>query len=154
MKLTLVIIFFALAGVVAIIGKHQPALTVTAVRDGDTIELSNGQVIRLYGIDAPEKGQPYGKESTDNLKELVEGQKVSINSESWDRYGRLVARVGRDGSDMSNEQLRDGMAWHYTQYSDSKLYERSEREARDAGLGLWADPNPVPPWKWRKEPGK
>ena len=67
-----------------------------------------------------------------------------------------MAVVTVDGADVGVEQLRRGLAWVYTRYLDElpydarRLYLQTEREARDARRGLWSDPDPVPPWDWRK----
>jgi endonuclease YncB( thermonuclease family) len=48
------------------------------------------------------------------------------------------------------------MAWHYKQYAyeqsieDRQKYSLAEEIAKDSHVGLWADPQPVPPWVWRK----
>ena len=65
-----------------------------------------------------------------------------------DRYGRIVGRVYVDGLDVNRELVAQGFAWVYRKYSkDAELLEL-EAEARENGLGLWADPNPIPPWEW------
>ena len=62
-----------------------------------------------------------------------------------------------DGSrDLGLEQIRAGYAWLYRAYvkeltpEDRKRYESAEREAKERKVGLWHDPNPVPPWEWRR----
>ena len=64
---------------------------VIKVADGDTITIVDDRDfkyrIRLAGIDAPEKDQPYGKESTKNLKWLVYGKGVTVKYSKYDRYG-------------------------------------------------------------------
>jgi len=58
--------------------------------------------------------------------------------------------------DVNLEQIEAGMAWHYKKYqreqssSDRITYSDAEREARRRKLGLWRDPNPVPPWEYRQ----
>jgi endonuclease YncB( thermonuclease family) len=85
--------------------------TVTVLRDG------HEQVkIRLYGIDAPESGQPFGKASKQNLLSMVHGQSVEVEVMDMDRYGRTVARIFVDGEDVNAAQLRSGHAWLYRQY--------------------------------------
>ena len=71
-----------------------------------------------------------------------------------DRYGRLVAPVILpDGRDLSVELVKAGLAWHYKKYSDDEELARLEVEARKASRGLWSEPEPVPPWEWRKVEG-
>jgi endonuclease YncB( thermonuclease family) len=60
--------------------------------------------------------------------------------------------------DVCLEQIRAGMAWHYKYYQDEqtpedrKLYADAEDTARSSGVGLWIDPNPIPPWDFRHGP--
>ena len=93
---------------------------VVGIVDGDTITaLRHGcdQVkIRLYGIDAPESGQPFGKASKRYLSSMVLGQSVEVEVMDTDRYGRTVARIFADGDDVNAAQLRSGHAWLYKQY--------------------------------------
>ncbi|CAG0912171.1 unnamed protein product, partial [Cyprideis torosa] len=41
-------------------------------------------------------------------------------------------------------------AWHYRKYSKDPNLQALEDEARKAKRGLWADPDPVAPWDWRR----
>ena len=68
------------------------------------------------------------------------------------KYGRILADVFlQDGTNVNNTLVKDGWCWWYRKYApgDTTL-EKLETEAREAKRGLWADPNPVPPWEWRK----
>ena len=93
---------------------------VVGVADGDTITvLDTGKVqhkIRLAGIDAPEKAQPYGQTSKRSLSDLVYGKTVTVDTDKTDRYGREVGKVLVDGVDTNLEQVRRGLAWHYKAY--------------------------------------
>jgi len=140
---------------------------VVRVLDGDTIHLLSDtklppQVkkhkdktisIRFRGIDAPEKDQPYGQESKQNLKNLIENKKVKVDVKDIDRYGRIAGYMYLNGKNINLEQVRQGYAWAYTEYLDrpyaSEFY-NAEKEARKQKLGLWKQSNPKPPWEWRK----
>lgn len=132
---------------------------VVSVADGDTITLlDNTQTqhkIRLGGIDAPEKAQPYGQQSKQSLSDMVFGKTVTVDTGKTDRYGREVGKVLLDGMDANLEQLKKGLAWHYKAYereqspSDRRNYAAAEKDAAAARLGLWQDVEPVPPWEWR-----
>jgi endonuclease YncB( thermonuclease family) len=78
---------------------------VVAVADGDTLTvLDDTQTqhrIRLSGIDAPEKGQPFGNVSKQNLADAVFQKRVAVEYAKTDRYGRLVGKVLLDGQDLS-----------------------------------------------------
>jgi micrococcal nuclease len=126
---------------------------VVGVTDGDTIDvLHNGQAerIRLNGIDCPEKGQAYGKKAKQFTSTLVFGKEATVQGFRKDRHGRTVANVVLpDGTNVSRERVRAGLAWWYRQYSKDESLGALEEEARQAKRGLWADPNPVPPWEVR-----
>lgn len=124
---------------------------VISVLDGDTIKLdTQGNVrIRLAGIDAPEKSQPYGLESKNYLASLIGSRTVTVIISDTDRYGRYIGTIIYDGMDINAEMLRAGYAWHYKHYSRSPEYASLEKAAREQRLGLWADDNPTAPWKYR-----
>ena len=65
-------------------------------------------------------------------------------------YGRIVGRVYVDGFDVNRELVAQGFAWVYRKYSNDAELLRLEAEAKQKGLGLWADSNPIPPWEWRR----
>ena len=127
---------------------------VLAVSDGDTITVmrSGSPVkIRFNGIDAPEKAQPFGDRAYQFVSRKANGETVTIRPTDTDRYGRVVGVVILpDGKNLNAELVAAGMAWHYKRYSDDATLARLEREARKARRGLWADADPIPPWKWRR----
>jgi endonuclease YncB( thermonuclease family) len=132
---------------------------VIGVLDGDTIEVLDSTKhphrIRLTGIDAPEKIQPFGQRSKEHLSDLVFGKQVEVEGGKTDKYGRLIGKVLVGGVDANLEQVKFGFAWHYKQYaaeqsvSDRESYSNAEVTARGLRAGLWRDPKPLPPWEWR-----
>lgn len=106
--------------------------------------------IRLANIDAPEKDQQGGAASRQSLADLVLHQEVRASSQAVDQYGRMVATLSLDGANVNEEQVRRGMAWEYSNHHGNKRYVALERAAREARRGLWARPDPIPPWQWRK----
>jgi len=133
---------------------------VVKVTDGDTINvLEAGNVlhkVRLTGIDAPERGQPYGRKSQEYLAGMVAGKQVLIESDKQDRYGRDLGKIILNGKDINQEQVKAGMAWWYRYYKkqqppdDQMAYEAAESSAKANRLGLWADTNPINPYEWRR----
>jgi endonuclease YncB( thermonuclease family) len=113
--------------------------------DGRTVE------VRLQGVDCPEGGQPYGDTARAFTREFLKGRALTVVLLGLDDYGRTLARVSAGGRDLAQELVRAGLAWHAKRYSSDKTLADAEREARRAKRGLWADPRPVPPWKWRRE---
>jgi len=56
---------------------------------------------------------------------------------------------------LNHELVRAGACWWCRRYAkENETLKRLEGEAKEAGKGLWANSNPVPPWKWRKEKRK
>ena len=164
MRLIFLILFLCSASVLADITGR-----VVSVTDGDTIKVldnTNTQwKVRLTGIDAPERGQPFGTKSKDHLAFMVAGKEVLVESDKNDRYGRVLGKVWVQPSDcptcaktldVNHAQVLAGMAWWYRYYAkeqspeDQGRYESAEDEAKARGWGLWADPNPINPYEWRK----
>ncbi|MCL2830724.1 MAG: thermonuclease family protein [Betaproteobacteria bacterium] len=133
---------------------------VVRVADGDTITVlsSNNErhKIRLLGIDAPEIKQVHGQRARQHLSDLVNGRKLTIIWQRRDKYRRIIGKPLLDGRDVGLAQIEAGHAWHYKQYqgqqlhADRAIYAASEERARAARLGLWNDPNPIPPWDFRR----
>ena len=134
---------------------------VVDVADGDGITvLHDGQDerIRLYGVDTPESRQDFGRKARSFTSDMVFGKTVEVKAFDTDRYGRTVAMVYVDGGKCLNEELlRAGLAWLYERFCNRphcREWKQIELTAREGKVGLWADPNPVPPWEFRYSGGK
>lgn len=135
--------------------------TVVGIADGDTLTLldlgKTARRIRIDGIDAPERKQAYGQRARESLADLAQGRSAWAECSKSDRYGRAVCRVLVDGVDVGLEQLRRGLAWHYTKYAHEQSpqarldYARAQQEARSSRTGLWSNDAPTPPWDHRRE---
>ena len=127
---------------------------VVYVLDGDTVTVLSDNTqyrIRLNGIDAPEKSQPFGRKSKDYLHNLVYQKDVLITLYGTDKYGRHIGILSTEEiDDVNAAMIEAGMAWHYVKYYPSEEYASLQKEAQEAGRGLWADANPIPPWEFRK----
>jgi endonuclease YncB( thermonuclease family) len=128
---------------------------VVSVSDGDTIiVLRPGTIqekVRLAEIDCPEKGQPFGQAAKRKTGDLAAQKTVTVEVRTTDRYGRTVGEVVLpDGSSLNRELVRAGYAWWYRQYSQDESLGALEAEARRERRSLWSEPNPVPPWEWRR----
>ena len=143
---------------------------VIGIADGDTLYVldarHNSYKVRLLGIDAPEHGQAFGERSKQSLARMAYRQPVRIDWQEHDIYGRILGRVMTAPADcrqpvcpknfdVNLAQVRLGFAWWNKKFADSQfpgdapVYATAERQARADCLGLWADPYPVPPWRWR-----
>ncbi len=102
-------------------------------------------------IDAPERGQPFYKQSKESLAEMCFGKPAKLKQTSYDsRFNRPVVRMQCGELDTNLEQVRHGMAWVFDKYVTDKSLYPIQDEARSARHGLWVDESPVPPWEWRK----
>lgn len=128
---------------------------VVSIADGDTLTVLDGadreHRIRLFGIDAPEKAQAFGRQSKENLAEKVFRKTVRVEVVDIDRYGREVGRIYLGRRFINEEMVEDGFAWRYTAYDHNREFEAPEADARRRRRGLWADPHPIPPWEFRRE---
>ena len=154
MRKCLQIVFYILllctyANSLELIGK------VIKVSDGDTITLLTddkvSHKVRLNDIDAPEKKQPFGSKSRDNLESYIAGEIVTVRYKSKDRYGRVLGTIYFDNLDINLQQVKNGYAWVYKQYSKNQTYYKEEQKARDLKKGLWIEKEPIAPWEFRKQ---
>lgn len=128
------------------------------IADGDTVTLltSNHEKIkiRLYGIDTPEKAQPFGNRAKQFTASKVGNRQVTVEAHGKDRYGRLVGIVKTGKNTSLNEELiENGLAWIYEKYCKIPIcrkWKNLEENAQKNKIGLWQDKNALPPWNWRK----
>jgi micrococcal nuclease len=160
------IVLLLLAPVLVLAERFQAR--VVGVSDGDTVTVvrevggRTEQVrIRLHGVDAPESGQPFGQVAKKFASDAVFGKTVLVDVRDRDNYGRSVAVIFYENPDTTSDKLslnlnhelvRSGLAWWYRQYArDDRDLRDLEAAARRARKGLWAEPNPVAPWEWRRQ---
>jgi endonuclease YncB( thermonuclease family) len=165
MKAIPILLFFCTLAHADITGR------VVAVIDGDTIKVlaadNTEYKVRLTGIDAPERGQPYSNASRKHLASMVAGKEVLVESDKQDVHGRELGKVWVQPADCPScgktldanyAQVLAGMAWWYRYHAEEQSpedrgrYESAEDEAKARGWGLWAEPNPINPYEWRKIP--
>lgn len=129
---------------------------VRRVIDGDTIELSNGERVRLIGVDTPETVHPnkpievFGKEASAFTRKEIEGKVVRLDYDQAnattnhkDKYGRTLAYVYRvkDGFFLNAEIIKQGYGYAYTRFPFKYLeqFRQYERHAREKAVGLWSE---------------
>ena len=125
---------------------------VVKVSDGDTITVltpnKESIKVRLYGIDAPETKQDFGKASKQYLSSLIAGKIVEVKSGGQDRYGRVLGTICLDGADINAKTVEEGYAWAFVKYS--KIYAAQQSKAMKNKAGLWQQKDPQAPWDFRK----
>lgn len=150
--IVIIVLFFCSVNV--IFSQNYITGRVIKVADGDTftiLTIDKKQVrIRLYGIDAPEKGQDYGTKSRLFVNELIYNKHVIIQSKGIDRYNRMLGIVWVDDINLNEELLKNGLAWHYKHFDKSKRYSDLEAKARKEKLNIWSLNNPIEPYEFRK----
>ncbi len=144
-----ILLFCTYANSLELVGK------VIKVSDGDTVTiLTEDKVshkIRLNDIDAPEKKQPFGNKSRDNLASYIAGEIITVKYKSKDKYGRILGTIYFENLDINLQQIKNGYAWVYKQYSENQTYYQEEQKAKDLKKGLWIAKEPLAPWEYRKK---
>jgi len=125
------------------------------VSDGDSLKIDQKR-IRLFGIDAPEKGQTCldkngnvwscGAAAQAQLAEYLRGQNVTCAVTGKDRYQRFLAICTLGKTDLNARMVSDGLALAYRRYS--KSYAVQERQAKERQKGVWQGKFTAP-WDWR-----
>jgi micrococcal nuclease len=127
--------------------------SVVRVIDGDTLSVldeSKGlHRVRLCGIDAPEQLQPFGMKAQEALAAKVIKQTVRVEVVGVDRFRHEMGRVFLGKRYINMEMVQEGFAWRLLKL-DGAEFISAEFDARQHHRGLWADPNPIPPWEWRQ----
>lgn len=144
-------------------GFHEPfEVTGSAIKnhDGDTIKLQTTERgiidVRLSGVDTPETGQAYWKAARGALRELVAGKPVTVWCYKTDKYDREVCHVTTGGADVGHALVKQGLAWYAFMFAAEltpamrEAYQVAETQARQQHIGLWQEPDPMPPWECRK----
>ncbi|WP_326430469.1 thermonuclease family protein (plasmid) [Stutzerimonas frequens] len=134
------------------------------IADGDTIYVRHAEQrasyrVRLAMIDAPESKQAYGPQAKQALQQLLRGAGIlTLQVYGSDRYGRLIAVVEDERKRNINLlMVNQGAAWVYSQYARRPEFagyydtiSTAENNARRQRLGLWANPDAMEPWRFRR----
>ena len=126
---------------------------VTRTIDGDTVELVNGQGVRIVGIDTPERGQCGYDQATAKMDRLVSGKRVrlTISDEDTDRYGRLLRYVNVGNRDVGLAQIKAGLAIArydsrdgYGYHPRENTYIATDKTTADRTKCAQPEPEPAP----------
>lgn len=126
-------------------GASTFAGVVTHVSDGDTLWVrpegtsAKPFKLRLQGIDAPERCQPWGAEATAALTRRVLHRQVRVHTRATDDYQRSLGNIRLGDEDISAWMVAQGHAWSYGRRRHGGPYAAQEEEARAARRGLFAD---------------
>jgi len=143
--------------------------TVRTVRDATSLVVVTPELtrydVRLLGVEPPEpprpgrsgvqptEGQPFGPEAATYLRDLVVDKQVQLDTYGKDHLGRTLAVVWLGDLSVNLILVKEGLAWVSPNVPVTKVrvaLEVAERQAQVGKYGLWALPNPEPPWEFRK----
>lgn len=134
---------------------------VVSISDGDTFWVLTEEKqrihIRMADIDTPEPGQAFYKRAKQSLGDLIFREVVTLDCRKKKSFSRPVCLVWLGDDNINLTQIQLGMAWwergfaHEQTAEQQTAYEQSESLAREQGMGLWGDTNPIPPWEFRKQ---
>ena len=133
---------------------------VLSVSDGDTLKvLHKGKLekIRLYGIDAPQKKQSFGKKAGEFASSFVIGENVEVERKGTGRYGRIEALVSVNGENINQLMIINGYAWVNRQHCTEKFcndWIKMEDAARQEKKGMWSEQNIASPKESLRPRGK
>lgn len=149
MKKTLLLLIF-----LSFFSFSQTTAKVIGIKDGDTVLVLLGnniqKILILAEVDCPETGQAFGKNAKQFTSSQIFGKNIEFIETDIDRYGRTIAKIYYDNKYLSAEIIKAGLGWWYYHYSNDKHLKMIEDEASKNKIGLWSDPNSIPPWEWRK----
>lgn len=154
--LSALLLSIAALSLIPVPSSAQPCAVISA-HDGDSLRVrqpdGRSVAVRLYGVDCPELGQPYGKQARDLTGRLV-GQVVDVRPTGGRSWGRVVAVIELpDGGTLQAALVDAGLAWvdgRFCRRPECDGWRQAQEQAREARRGLWADDSPVPPWVWRR----
>ena len=136
---------------------------VVSVENGDTIIVQvKGSVpytylVKLRAVDAPDIGQPYFENARKTLSKLILKKDVKVAVHTTYSRGMIIGTVYHDDRDVGLGLLERGLAWHFKRFAyqqhdiERKSYSDAQEYALNAGLGIWSDDRPTPPWVFRGE---
>ena len=126
---------------------------VVTVHEGDRLTIRHdgrSQTIYLKDIDCPDLKQPYGKQAKHVTAAFVGNREVVVRALMRDKQGRTTAEVLLEGGrNVGHELVKEGLAWSRPDRSQDQNLGDMQQLARAEHKGLWSEPNPVPPWKWK-----
>jgi micrococcal nuclease len=127
--------------------RPEDRFRVVKVLDGDTVELTGGDKVRLLALDTPEHGEPYFEQARQMLQKLSQGKSVRLEygSARRDKYGRMLGYLYVDDTLLANRMLIDSGLGYLYLFQDNDLNSPHVREMLEAQrsaisrkVGLWS----------------
>lgn len=126
---------------------------VLAVHEGDRVTIhyrGKNEMVALRDVNGPEPKQPYGKQAKHATAAYLANRDVVVRDITKDQEGRTTADILlNDGRNIAHELVKEGLAWVQPGEVHDPALKDLEELARASKHGLWSEPAPVPPWKWK-----
>ncbi|MFO0700352.1 MAG: thermonuclease family protein [Nitrospira sp.] len=152
MRLSRVIVWILLAVPVQALAGEEFIARVMTVHEGDRVTIhyqGNNKMIVLRDVDCPDLKQSYGKQAKHATAAYLANREVMVRALKKDQQGRMAADILlKDGRNIAHELVKEGLAWVQRGVHDPTLTDLEEL-AKASKNGLWSEPDPVPPWKWK-----
>jgi len=121
---------------------HSITAHVVGIIDGDTVDVTIPPArkvrVRLHGVDAPERGEPFSQQALVFTRVLMFSRDVTLTGKDVDVYGRLVARIVIDGKDASEAIIAAGLGCTFHRYAVDPALDAALSRAQAGHLGFWA----------------
>lgn len=122
---------------------------VCSVQDGDTFITCGGDKIHLWGIDAPQRKQPYGERSRNALRAMVQNQDVFLQCGKRMSNNSRICHVKLQRRSVNQAMVKRGLAFGWLKFSKG-VYRQEEAYARAHRLGVWQQPDGgTRPWIYK-----
>lgn len=126
---------------------------VLSVHEGDRVTIhyqGKNEIVSLRFVDCPELKQPYGKQARHAVAAYLANRDVVVRELKKDQRGRMTADILlTDGRNIAHELVHEGLAWVQPGDVRDPALKDMEELARASKKGLWSEPDPIPPWKWK-----
>ena len=147
------LLFLFLLLPIQLVGAADVVVRVLTVHEGDQFTIyhqGRKDKIHLKDIDCPDPKQPYGKQAKHMTAAYIGNREIVLRDLTRDRQGRLTGEILLpNGKLLTQELIREGLAWVQPNISNRQGLKDLEELASAARTGLWSEPNPIPPWKWK-----
>lgn len=153
MRLSYIILLVLLVVPVQTMAGTEFVARVLTVLEGDRVAIhyqGKNEVVDLRDVDCPTLKQPYGKQAKHAAVAYLANRDVVVRELKRSQHGRMTADILlSDGRNIAHELVKEGLAWVQPGEVHDPALKDLEELARASRSGLWSDPDPVPPWKWK-----
>jgi micrococcal nuclease len=153
MRLSQVIVWTLLIAPVHAVAGTEFVARVLTVHEGDRVTIhyqERNEMVTLRDVDCPELKQPYGQQAKHATAAYLANREVVVRELRKDQRGRMTADIVlHDGRNIARELVKEGLAWVQPGEVHDPALKDMEELAKASKTGLWSEPDPLPPWKWK-----